>query len=142
MKVELSVHALKLKNVAGAFKGTSDPFAVVTQIAATPGERPRVIGKTEVVKNSLNPQWVTSFTLDYEMGMPLKVAVNIFDEVRKGDNKTMGSAVFEIGEVLGTCVCVCVFHLSFIFLILTLAFSSCSLSTHTQEPVAIPRPRN
>lgn len=102
MKVELSIHAIKLKNVAGAFKGTSDPFAVVTKIAATPGEKPAVLGKTEVVKNSLNPSWVTSFILDYEMGTPLKVAINVFDEVRKSDNKPMGSAVFEIGEILGT----------------------------------------
>ena len=101
MKVELSVHALKLKNVAGAFKGTSDPFAVITLMGASPGERPRVLGKTEVIKNNLSPQWVTSFTVDYEMGTPCKVAINIFDEVRKGDNKSMGSAVFEIGEVLG-----------------------------------------
>ena len=101
MKVELSLHATKLKNVAGAFKGTSDPFAVVTLMGTTPGEKPRVLGKTEVMKNSLSPQWVSSFILDYEMGTPCKVAINVFDEVRKGDNKPMGSAVFEIGEVLG-----------------------------------------
>lgn len=101
MRVELSVHATKLKNVAGAFKGTSDPFAVCTMMPAAPGEKPRVLGKTEVIKNNLNPQWVTSFELDYEMGTPCKVAINIFDEIRKGDNKSMGSAVFDIGEVLG-----------------------------------------
>lgn len=101
MRVELSVHAAKLKNVAGAFKGTSDPFAVCTMMPAAPGEKPRVLGKTEVIKNNLNPQWVTSFELDYEMGTPCKVAINIFDEIRKGDNKSMGSAVFDIGEVLG-----------------------------------------
>ena len=48
MKVELSLHATKLKNVAGAFKGTSDPFAIVTKIATKPGEKAEVIGKTEV----------------------------------------------------------------------------------------------
>eukprot|EP00977_Amphora_coffeiformis_P011988 scaffold2934_cov176-Amphora_coffeaeformis.AAC.16 len=101
MKVELSIHALKLKNVAGAFKGTSDPFAVITLMGSSPGEKPRVLGKTEVIKNNLSPQWVTSFSVDYEMGTPCKVAINIFDEVRKGDNKSMGSALFEIGEVLG-----------------------------------------
>lgn len=104
MRVELSVHATKLKNVAGAMKGTSDPFAVVTLMPSAPGEKPRVIGKTEVIKNNLNPQWVTSFELDYELGTPCKVAINIFDEVRKGDNKAMGSTTFEVGEVLGTLV--------------------------------------
>ena len=48
MKVELSIHASKLKNVAGAFKGTSDPFAVVTHVATMSGTKPEVIGKTEV----------------------------------------------------------------------------------------------
>jgi hypothetical protein len=48
MKLEISLHATKLKNVAGAFKGTSDPFAVVTLIATKPGTTPKVIGKTEV----------------------------------------------------------------------------------------------
>lgn len=47
------------------------------------------------------PQWVKVFTLDYDLGTPCKVAINIFDEVRKGDNKSMGSAVFDIGELLG-----------------------------------------
>ena len=101
MKLELSLHALKLKNVAGVGKGTSDPFAVVTKLATQQGQKPIVLGKTEVVKNSLSPHWVKTFEVDYELGTPTKVAINLFDEVRKGDNKNMGSAVFEIGEVLG-----------------------------------------
>ena len=48
MKVELSLHASKLKNVAGVGKGTSDPFAVVTQLATVRGEKAKVLGKTEV----------------------------------------------------------------------------------------------
>ena len=46
-KVEISLYASKLKNVAGAFKGTSDPFAVVTLLAGTNSEQPHVLGKTE-----------------------------------------------------------------------------------------------
>lgn len=85
----------------GLGKGTSDPYAVVTQIATSPNQKPHVIGKTEVIKNSLSPNWVKSFVLDYELGTPMKVAVQIFDEIRKGDNKAMGSATFDIGEILG-----------------------------------------
>lgn len=47
-RVQLTLHAQKLKNVAGAFKGKSDPYAVVTQVANSPGEQAKVIGKTEV----------------------------------------------------------------------------------------------
>lgn len=86
----------------GAFKGTSDPFAVVTKLSTKPGDKPRVLGKTEVIKNSLSPNWVHVFTLDYDLGTPCKIAVNIFDEVRKSNNLGMGSAVFDVGEILGS----------------------------------------
>jgi Ca2+-dependent lipid-binding protein len=102
MRVELSLHASKLKNVAGAFRGTSDPFAVVTKIASAPGQKPEVIGKTEVIQNTLSPHWVKSFEFDYELGTPVKIAVNIFDEEKKGDNIPMGSTTFMLEEILGT----------------------------------------
>eukprot|EP00545_Synedropsis_sp_CCMP1620_P013415 CAMPEP_0119029948 /NCGR_PEP_ID=MMETSP1176-20130426/40783_1 /TAXON_ID=265551 /ORGANISM="Synedropsis recta cf, Strain CCMP1620" /LENGTH=574 /DNA_ID=CAMNT_0006986311 /DNA_START=97 /DNA_END=1821 /DNA_ORIENTATION=+ len=101
MKLEISLHASKLNNVAGAFKGTSDPYAVITHIATTPGSKPNVLGKTEIVKNSVSPNWVKVIEVEYEFGTPFKVAVQIYDEVRKGENKSMGSATFDIGEVLG-----------------------------------------
>jgi Copine/C2 domain len=101
MKIELSLYASQLKNRAGAFHGTSDPFCVATLLPTEPGKKPIVLGKTEVIPNSLSPHWVKVFVLDYELGTPLKVACNIFDQVKKGDNKTMGSAVFDIGELLG-----------------------------------------
>mmetsp|Transcript_1708 Transcript_1708/g.1969 ORF Transcript_1708/g.1969 Transcript_1708/m.1969 type:complete len:603 (+) Transcript_1708:113-1921(+) len=102
MKLELSIHASKLKNVAGLGKGTSDPFAVITEVAtASNGAKPKVIGKTEVIKNSLSPHWVKTFPVEYELGTPKKIAISIFDEVRKGNNKPMGSCVFDIGEILG-----------------------------------------
>jgi Ca2+-dependent lipid-binding protein len=100
MKIELSIHAIKLKNAAGAFKGTSDPFAIVTKIATEQGAKAEVIDKSEVIKNNLNPNWVKVFILDYELGHTTKIAISIFDEVRKGDNQSMGSAVFDVAEVL------------------------------------------
>lgn len=54
------------------------------------------------VKNSLSPNWTKIFNIDYTMGTPVKIAISIFDEVRKGDNKGMGSAVFDVAEVLGS----------------------------------------
>jgi hypothetical protein len=47
-KVRLEIYASKLPNKAGAFKGTSDPFCIVTVLANNPGDKPRVLGKTEV----------------------------------------------------------------------------------------------
>lgn len=101
MKIELSLYALNLKNVAGNFKGTSDPFCVVTSLATQPGAKAAVLGKTEVIKNNLSPHWVKVFLVDYELGTPVKVACSLFDEEKSGKHKGMGSAVFEIGELLG-----------------------------------------
>jgi hypothetical protein len=104
MKVELSLHAINLKNVAGALKGTADPFAVVTHISTEPGKPPVVLGKTEVLQNTLSPQWVKVFEFDYELGTPMKVVASIFHSLPNGggnNSKSMGSAVFDIGELLG-----------------------------------------
>jgi hypothetical protein len=47
-KVQISLFASKLKNVAGLGKGMSDPYAVLTLLAGGPHEKPQVLGKTEV----------------------------------------------------------------------------------------------
>jgi len=101
-QLQLSLHASQLKNVAGIAKGTSDPFAIVTLLANGPNETPRVLGKTEVIKNSLSPNWTTAFLFDYELGKETHINVQVIDEVRKTSDKPMGSAVFEIGDVLGS----------------------------------------
>lgn len=100
-RVRVELHAAKLTNVAGTFR-TSDPYAVVTLLASDPSEQPRVLGRTEVIRNSLNPRWVTHFDLDYHIGQLTRINVGIYDDVKKGDHKPMGSAMFEVGEVLGT----------------------------------------
>jgi hypothetical protein len=47
-QVRLEIYASKLPNTAGAFKGTSDPFAIVTVLANNPRDKPHILGKTEV----------------------------------------------------------------------------------------------
>ena len=47
VRVRIELHASRLKNVAGAFKGTSDPYAVVTLLPNNPNETPQVVGTTE-----------------------------------------------------------------------------------------------
>jgi Ca2+-dependent lipid-binding protein len=95
MKVEISLFATKLKNVAGFGKGTSDPYAVVTLGEAS-------LGKTEVCKNSLNPMWITRFVTEYTKELESTLSVNLFDDVSKGKDKPMGSATFNLTEVMGS----------------------------------------
>jgi len=102
-RVRLSFHAKELKNAAGAFKGVSDPYAVVTQIANEIGAKPRILGKTEVIKNNLSPHWVKYFEVEYDFSTETRINVNIFDEIRKSEHdKSMGSAFFEVGTILGS----------------------------------------
>lgn len=101
MKLQLSFKATKLKNVAGAFKGTSDPFGVITLLSNDRHAHPQILGQTEVVKNSLNPDFTKTFSIDYELGTPLHILIKLYDKVSKGDNKPMGSASFEVGSILG-----------------------------------------
>lgn len=102
-KYQISLYASGLKNVAGFGKGTSDPYAVVTLLAGSDDERAQIIGRTEVVKNELSPSWTTTFVVRHCFGKDTRINVGIFDEVRKSKgNKSMGSAQFEIGEILGS----------------------------------------
>lgn len=101
MKIQISVRATGLTNVAGAFKGTSDPFAVVTMLGRKTGEKPQILGKTEVIKNTLDPEWSKSFKVDYTLGEPVNLLVKIYDRVSGGDNIPMGSRIFDLGSILG-----------------------------------------
>jgi hypothetical protein len=105
MKVELSLYARNLVNVSGPLKGKSDPFAVVTHMATERGKKPVVLGKTETLPNTFDPQWAKVFTFDYELGTPMKLAISVFDECPK-ENKDMGCGVFEVGELMGASGCV------------------------------------
>jgi Copine/C2 domain len=99
MRCEMTLHAKKLRNIAGVLKGTSDPFAVVTHLG-TAGEPPKCLGRTEEASNNLSPDWQYVFRFSYDFGCPTKLCVTIFDHIRN-DYKNMGSAIFDVGEVLG-----------------------------------------
>ncbi|KAK1739816.1 copine [Skeletonema marinoi] len=98
-KLRLTLHATKLKNVAGLGKGISDPYANVTLVTSG---RELILGQTEVVKNSIHPTWTSSFLFDYNKGEKMSIEVSVVDEVKKGSDIPMGSAAFEIGDILGS----------------------------------------
>jgi Copine/C2 domain len=110
--VRLELYACKLKNAraGGAFGGgMSDPYAVVTVLADNPNDKPRILGKTEVIQKTFSPRWTKSFELQYSIGRLTRFNVGVYDDHDKkdkksddnSDNKPMGSAMFEVGEVLG-----------------------------------------
>ena len=92
-KLRLTLHATKLKNVAGLGKGISDPYANVTLVTSG---RELILGQTEVVKNSIHPTWTSSFLLDYNKGEKMSIEVSVVDEVTKGSHIPMGCKLSSI----------------------------------------------
>ena len=85
-KLRLTLQATDLNNVAGSWKGTSDPYAEVTLL--TSDGRELKLGTTEVVKNNLSPEWISSFSFDRSTAEETSIIkVSIFDEVTK-ENKS------------------------------------------------------
>jgi len=95
MQANLSLHACDLVPKDGE-DGT---FCVVTQLATSPGMQPHVLGKTEVIKNSINPRWMKVFGLVHDLGTPAKLAVSLFNE--SNVEHPLGCAEFDIDQVLG-----------------------------------------
>ena len=73
----------------------------MTQLATCPDDIPKIIGRTEEVEDSLNPKWVHLFRFEYKLGTPIQIHVEIWDKIKKGNYKTMGSCFFDVGMVLG-----------------------------------------
>lgn len=101
MKVEISLRAKNLKNVAGFGRGKSDPFAVLTLLSNSLDMKPKVLGKTEVIHNNLSPDFATTFQVDYSLGESTNLLVNIFDYNQNLKHVPMASAVFDVGSILG-----------------------------------------
>jgi Ca2+-dependent lipid-binding protein len=102
-KVHISLKAQKLPNAAGFLKGTSDPFAVLTLYNKNDHNTPPVkIGKTEVVKNNLSPDWIQTFTVEYDPDMSQSIHVKVYDQnsYSSKNNTEMASATFDLDTVM------------------------------------------
>ncbi len=98
MKLQLTVFAQNLKPISDE---GCHPFAVVAEICAEPDTTPTVLGKTESLRNTLDPDFTKIFILrDFVLGKPMHVLVALHDA--KHSNQKIGSAIFDVGSVLGT----------------------------------------
>ena len=95
-KVELFVCARDLTNKDTFSK--SDPFLVLF-ISDPNTHSYHEIGRTEVIRDNLNPNWKTTFTVDYhfEMKQPLTLKVFDFDESKP---ETLGEVQTTLGELV------------------------------------------
>ena len=52
--------------------------------------------KIESIKNTVYPEWVIVFVLEYKFGIPLEIGVDTFDEVQERIIKATGSVIFDV----------------------------------------------
>lgn len=106
--VRLSIRASSLPDVAKLLKtdregpsSTSCPFAVVTLL--NDDREPQVLGKTEVIENTLNPVWKETFMINYEnRTKAVYILVKIFHQVCEAEHefKELGSGVFDLRTIM------------------------------------------
>ena len=107
MRCELSLWAVSLPILEGASR-KSDLFDVVTQIATTPGDQPRCLGRTEEVANDRSPRWKHKFQVSWNLGTPMKFCVHIFEkDTGKRKFRPRSSASFDVEVILGSPGCRC-----------------------------------
>jgi hypothetical protein len=72
-----------------------------------------LIDKTEIIWDNLNPDWAKSFVLDYvfEITQTFKVEVLDIDNEKTGDGDFIGTATFEMGELMGSKNCMLIVSL-------------------------------
>ncbi|KAK8870717.1 hypothetical protein M9Y10_008604 [Tritrichomonas musculus] len=99
--VNLHVSAKKLKNVD--IVTVSDPICVLFTFD-TSKQKWVEFGRTEVIWNNLNPEWVTFFTVMYvfEIKQPLKFSVYDIDDNKKDlkKQKLIGEAEIELANII------------------------------------------
>ena len=90
---------------------TPNPFAVLTLVRSknqsqsqSQSQSPAtVLGQTEVLYATNNPDWTQIFVIDYTLGSSDQVAISLFDQKRNSTNEktSLGSVLLDIGTVLG-----------------------------------------
>ena len=81
LQLQLTLQATGLKSVAGHGKKKSDLYAEVKLLFAN---EERFLGRTEVIKNSLSPEWTASFLFDHSVvGKDAFIEVSVVDKGKK-----------------------------------------------------------
>ena len=98
-KIELFFSATGLSNKDGVF-GKSDPHLQLWETTSLGGAPTRLLGKTEVAKNNLNPTWSTSLEhfFIFETQQFLQIKVVDSDDGRNDD--VLGTADLELVSVI------------------------------------------
>ncbi|XP_076035926.1 copine-8-like isoform X2 [Oratosquilla oratoria] len=102
-RVELSVAARNLRDMDALSK--SDPVCVL--FMKEPGQETFFeVGRTEIIQDSLNPEWVKKFEVDYRFEERQVLRFSVYDwdtkSTRLDDQDQLGSAECSLGEVMAS----------------------------------------
>lgn len=96
--VEISISARNLFNADIISK--SDPFCIVWMQEPRSQDSYQEIARTEVIENSLNPQWVKKVILNFNFESVQKLRFEIWDEDIKGKD-SLGQFETTLGDLIG-----------------------------------------
>lgn len=97
-RLKLRLHAKNLALV-GLVKRKPDCWCVVTPVPSQEGQK---LGETEVIEKSCNPQWTRAIWIDYQHGTTLYFKVNLLRNSNREGQKVVGTALFEVSDILGS----------------------------------------
>ena len=98
-KIELFFSATNLSNKDGVF-GKSDPHLQLWETSSLGGAPRRMIGKTEVVKNNLNPTWSTSFEYFFVFEAQQFLQIKVVDSDDGKNDDALGIADLELVNII------------------------------------------
>ena len=99
-KMELFFSALNLQNQDGML-GKSDPHLQLWEMTALGGLPKRMIGKTEVIKNNLNPTWSTTIEYFFVFESQQFLQIRVLDtDAGKDDDDPIGIADLQMVDII------------------------------------------
>jgi Copine/C2 domain len=108
--LKLRLHAKSLPLV-GLTKRRPDCWCVVSVVDRLPNlsfdgpSTEKSLGETEIIPKSCRPQWTKPLWLDYEHGTKKYFHVNVLRHSNTQGHKVVGSALFEVSDVLASNSC-------------------------------------
>lgn len=108
--LKLRLHAKSLPLV-GLTKRRPDCWCIVSVVDRLPNvsldgpSTEKSLGETEVISKSCHPQWTKALWLDYEHGTKKYFQVKVLRRSHTQGHKVVGSALFEVSDILASNSC-------------------------------------
>ncbi|KPI88862.1 copine i-like protein [Leptomonas seymouri] len=95
--VQVYIACKKLRDTDVTSK--SDPYAVLYEVT---GSRTAEVGRTEVIRNNLNPQFQTHIPVNYFFEIHQSMRVEVWDKDSNTKDDPLGNAIFTMGQLMSS----------------------------------------